>query len=38
LAVHGTIFVMVERNKANVISSTGAYIDSLRFAFAGLMD
>ena len=38
LAVLGTIFVMVGRNKANVISSTGPYIDSVRFAVAGLMD
>jgi hypothetical protein len=38
LAVLGTIFVMVGRYKANVISSTGPFIDSIRFAVAGLMD
>jgi len=38
LAVLGTIFVMVGRYKANVISSTGLFIDSIRFAVAGLMD
>jgi len=38
LAVLGTIFIMVGRNKANVMSSSGRYIDSIRFAVAGLMD
>jgi len=38
LAVLGTIFVMVGSRKANVISSTGPYIDSIRFAVARVFD
>jgi len=38
LAVLGTIFVMVGTRKANVISSTGPFIDSIRFSVANLMN
>jgi hypothetical protein len=38
LAVLGTIFVVVGTRKANVISSTGPFIDSIRFAVANMLD
>lgn len=38
LAVLGTIFVMVGKHRANVISINGPFIDSIRFGVASVMD